>query len=128
MDEFEKCVRYLPMVKESLRMSKRRGVALLKNSIRGVGTAVSVLIGEKERENTVPPLTPLPEQKPAKNLSSSSSASSEWVKVRQTGKHYKELSALHLCQEIQAHEGASKKNRFFKAGQVGRRDIISYVL
>ncbi|KAB2622152.1 WD repeat-containing protein 44-like [Pyrus ussuriensis x Pyrus communis] len=134
MDEFEKCVGYSPVVKEvmrrqsvssegsgderklgagansfvskSLRMSKRRGVALLKNSIRGVGTAVSVLIGEKERENTMPPLTPPPEQKPAKNSSSSSSASSEWVKVRQTGKHYKELSALHLCQEIQAHEGS----------------------
>ncbi|KAM1352964.1 hypothetical protein TB2_032204 [Malus domestica] len=134
MDEFEKCVGYSPVVKEvmrrqnvssegsdddkkvgagansfvskSLRMSKKRGVALLKNSIRGVGTAVSVLIGEKERENTTPPLTPQPEQKPTKNLSSSSSASSEWVKVRQTGKHYKELSALHLCQEIQAHEGS----------------------
>ncbi|XP_068339988.1 uncharacterized protein [Pyrus communis] len=130
MDEFEKCVGYSPVVKEvmrrqnvsregggdrkggavgansfvskSLRMSKRRGVALLKNSIRGVGTAVSVLIGEKDRENTTPPLTP-PAQKPAKN---SSSSSSEWVKVRQTGKHYKELSALHLCQEIQAHEGS----------------------
>ncbi|CAN6723880.1 unnamed protein product [Malus baccata var. baccata] len=134
MDEFEKCVGYSPVVKEvmrrqsvsnegsgdnrkvgagansfvskSLRMSKRRGVALLKNSIRGVGTAVSVLIGEKERENTTSSLTPPPEQKPTKNSSFSSSASSEWVKVRQTGKHYKELSALHLCQEIQAHEGS----------------------
>ncbi|KAM1262788.1 hypothetical protein ACFX13_028541 [Malus domestica] len=82
-------------VSKSLRMSKRRGVALLKNNIRGMGTAVSVLTGEKERENTMSPLTPPSKQKPAKNSSSSSSASSEWVKVSQTGKHYKELSALH---------------------------------
>ncbi|KAM1095636.1 hypothetical protein EV2_010800 [Malus domestica] len=144
MDEFEKCVGYSPVVKEvmqrqsisnegscddmkvgagvnlfvskSLSVSKRRGVALLKNIIRGVRTVVSVLIGEKERENTTPPLTPPPEQKLTKNSSSSSSASSERVKVRQIGKHYKELSALHLCQEIQSHEGEGKKRRFFKAG------------
>ncbi|KAM1749732.1 hypothetical protein COP2_010709 [Malus domestica] len=143
MDEFEKCVGYSPVVKEvmrrqsissersgddrkvgaranlfvskSLSMSKRIGVALLKNIIRGVGTVVSVLIGEKERENTTPLLSPPLEQKLAKNSSSSSLASSEWVKVRQIGKHYKELSALHLCQEIQSHEGASKKSQFFKA-------------
>ena len=103
-------------VLKSLRMSKRRGVAMLKNNIRGMGTVVSVLIGEKERENKTPSLTPQREQKPTKNSSSSLSASSEWVKVRQTGNHYKELLALHLCQEIQAHEGASKKSRFSKLG------------
>ncbi|PQQ06851.1 hypothetical protein Pyn_32978 [Prunus yedoensis var. nudiflora] len=132
MDEFEKCVGYSPVVKEvmrrqnvssegggdrkvgnansfvskSLRMSKRRGVAMLKNSIKGMGSAVSVLIGEKDREaatpTPTPPLTP-PDPKSGKNTTSSSS---EWIKVRQTGKHYKELSALHLCQEIQAHEGS----------------------
>ncbi|KAL6277895.1 hypothetical protein ACE6H2_021496 [Prunus campanulata] len=132
MDEFEKCVGYSPVVKEvmrrqnvssegggdrkvgnansfvskSLRMSKRRGVAMLKNSIKGMGSAVSVLIGEKDKEaatpTPTPPLTP-PDPKSGKNTTSSSS---EWIKVRQTGKHYKELSALHLCQEIQAHEGS----------------------
>ncbi|KAL6138720.1 hypothetical protein ACLB2K_063999 [Fragaria x ananassa] len=122
MDEFEKSVGYSPVVKEvmrrqnvtsdaaserkvgspgansfvskSLRMSKRK-VALLKNSIKGVGSAVSVLIGDKDQH----PPPPLPQdQKPSK--------SNEWIKVRQNGKSYKELSALHLCQEIQAHEGS----------------------
>ncbi|KAM1550636.1 hypothetical protein EV2_044121 [Malus domestica] len=88
MDEFEKCVGYSLVVKEvmrrqsisskgsgddrkvgagvnsfvskSLSMSKRRGVALLKSSIRGVGIAVGVLIGEKMRENLTPLLTPPP--------------------------------------------------------------------
>ncbi|XP_050382890.1 uncharacterized protein LOC126799687 [Argentina anserina] len=127
MDEFEKSVGYSPVVKEvmrrqsvtsvdvgterkvgaagansfvskSLRMSKRK-VALLKNSIKGVGSAVSVLIGEKDQHASPPP-PPLPQdQKPGKS-------SSEWIKVRHSGKSYKELSALHLCQEIQAHEGS----------------------
>lgn len=141
MEEFEKCVGYSPVVKElmrrenvsrmngffgdrkinvnsylskSLRMSKRRGAALLKN-IKGSMTG---LIGEKEREIPHSSL----ETKPSKNASSSSSicpsptpsssaaapspSSSEWVKVRQSGRSYKELSALHFCQEIQAHEGS----------------------
>ncbi|XP_044472634.1 uncharacterized protein LOC123201272 [Mangifera indica] len=104
MEEFEKSAGYSPVVKEllrresvskiyenlsnnvkklgansyfskSLRMSKRRGAALLKN-IKGVAKQ--------------------PKQSTANN----------WVKVRQTGKSHKELSALHLCQEIQAHEGS----------------------
>ncbi|KAM6574618.1 hypothetical protein CsatA_022945 [Cannabis sativa] len=136
MEEFEKCVGYSPVVKElmrrenvtgsrvggsnrkvgisnsyisrSLRMSKRRGVALLKNSIKGVASSMSGFICEKERE-ALPPLPPPPaaagaeHNKPAKN---SNTASSDWIKVRQTGKSYKELSALHCCQEIQAHEGS----------------------
>ncbi|KAF3449198.1 hypothetical protein FNV43_RR09926 [Rhamnella rubrinervis] len=135
MEEFEKCVGYSPVVKElmrrenisringesgndrknvanysylskSLRMSKRRGVALLKNSIKGVANSMSGLIGEKEREAPPPP----PDQKPGKN--SGSGASSEWIKVRQSGKSYKELSALRLCQEIQAHEGSIWTIRF----------------
>ncbi|KAH7514456.1 hypothetical protein FEM48_Zijuj11G0091500 [Ziziphus jujuba var. spinosa] len=133
MEEFEKCVGYSPVVKElmrrenisringeggherkvganylskSLRMSKRRGVALLKNSIKGVANSMSGLIGEKERE------IHSPEQKPCKNSGGSSSPSSEWIKVRQCGKSYKELSALHLCQEIQAHEGSIWTIRF----------------
>ncbi|XP_062095646.1 uncharacterized protein LOC133801451 [Humulus lupulus] len=132
MEEFEKCVGYSPVVKElmrrenvggrdggsqrksgisnsyisrSLRMSKRRGVALLKNGIKGVASSMSGFICEKERE-ALPPPPPAPaaeHNKPAKN---SNSASSDWIKVRQTGKSYKELSALHCCQEIQAHEGS----------------------
>lgn len=132
MEEFEKCVGYSPVVKElmrrenisringeaeherkvgansylskSLRMSKRRGVALLKNSIKGVANSMSGLIGEKERE------IHSPEQKSGKN--SGPAPSSEWIKVRQSGKSYKELSALHLCQEIQAHEGSIWTIRF----------------
>lgn len=126
MEEFEKTVGHSPVVKElmrrenvsrmndndrkfsannylskSLRMSKRRGAALLKN-IKGVAHSMS-LRGEKERENSVPT-----EQKEQKNKNSSN----QWVKVRQTGKSYKELSALHLCQVIQAHEGSIWTIRF----------------
>lgn len=121
VEEFEKCVGHSPVVKElmrrasvsrmndesenerklsafskSLRMSKKK-VANFKNSIKGLSHSVSGLIGEKEKE--IPP-TPL-EQKQGKNGNSS-----EWIKVRSSGKSFKELSALHLCQEIQAHEGS----------------------
>ncbi|KAJ7961450.1 WD repeat-containing protein 44 [Quillaja saponaria] len=131
MEEFEKCVGHSPVVKElmrrenvgrsdddggsekkltghnylskSLRMSKRRGVALLKN-IKGVANSMGGFIGDqKEREAQLPPLTP--EKKPNKN-------SSEWVKVRQSGKSYKELSALQLCQEFEAHQGSIWTMRF----------------
>ncbi|CAK9174482.1 unnamed protein product [Ilex paraguariensis] len=119
MEEFEKCVGHSPVVKElmrrqivsrhsdddrkvgansylskSFRYSKRRGVALLKN-IKGVANTMSGLIVDKEREHPLPA-----DQKASKN------SSSEWVKVRQHGKHYKEFTGLHLCQEIQAHEGS----------------------
>lgn len=125
LEEFDKCVGYSPVVKElmrrenvssrpmndadegaierkvtansyfskSLRMSKRGGAALLKN-VRGFANSMSgALIGEKEREFSQIP-SPVLEQKPG------------WVKVRQSGKSCKELSALHLCQEIQGHEGS----------------------
>ncbi|CAI9098220.1 OLC1v1034830C1 [Oldenlandia corymbosa var. corymbosa] len=120
MEEFEKSVGYSPVVKElmrrenvsrnldddnrkisansylraSFRNSKRRGVALLKN-IRGVANSMSGLIADKERE-----AVPIPEQKARVK------DSSQWVKVRQHGKSCKEFTALHLCQEIQAHEGS----------------------
>lgn len=119
MEEFEKSVGYSPLVKElmrrenvssnlddesrkvsansylskSFRYSKRRGVALLKN-IRGVANSMSGKMVDKEREHPS-----ALDQKTSKN-------SSQWVKVRQTGKSYKEFTALHLCQEIQAHEGS----------------------
>ncbi|KAF7845505.1 WD repeat-containing protein 44-like [Senna tora] len=134
MEEFEKTVGHSPVVKElmsrdkvvrsssdglgydrkltaqhsyfsrSLRKSKRTGAALLKN-IKGVASG---FIGEREREEThkaSPQLTTSPsEQKGSKN--------EDWVKVRQSGKSCKELSALHLCQEFQAHEGCVWVMRF----------------
>ncbi|CAK7333853.1 unnamed protein product [Dovyalis caffra] len=129
MEEFEKCVGHSPVVKElmrrenvsrlngidqegndrkisansylskSLRMSKRRGAALLKN-IKGVAYSMSMSGSSRIQD-------PKPESKLSKN-----SASSGWIKVRQTGKSYKELSALHLCQEIQAHQGSIWTIRF----------------
>nr|XP_034920496.1 WD repeat-containing protein 44-like isoform X2 [Populus alba] len=128
MEEFEKCVGHSPVVKElmrrenvsrlnvtdegndrkisansylskSLRMSKRRGAALLKN-IKGVAYSMSMSGSSRIQD-------PKQEPKLSKN-----SASSGWIKVRQTGKSYKELSALHLCQEIQAHQGSIWTIRF----------------
>ncbi|KAL2537687.1 Transducin/WD40 repeat-like superfamily protein [Forsythia ovata] len=113
MDEFEKFVGYLPIVKELMRQanvsshlddgpkinansyftksfknSKRRGVAILK----GVANSMSGLIVDKEREQ----LSPVA-HRVNKN-------SSQWVKASQHGKSYKEFTALHLSQEIQAHD------------------------
>ncbi|XP_057971417.1 uncharacterized protein LOC131160097 [Malania oleifera] len=130
MEEFEKCVGYSPVVKElmrrenvsrnpddgcserkvtansyltkSFRYSKRRGVALLKN-IKGVANSMSGLIADKDREHASATAV---EQKPSKNNSST------WTKVRQHGKSLKELTALHLCQEIQAHQGSIWTIRF----------------
>ncbi|KAF3960604.1 hypothetical protein CMV_014702 [Castanea mollissima] len=136
MEEFEKCVGYSPVVKElmrrenvsrrneiidrkvsansyfskSLRMSKKGGAALLKN-VKGLANSMSGLMGEKERELSQVS-SPVVEQKPIKN-----SSSSEWTKVRQSGKSFKELSALHLCQEIQGHEGSIWCIKFSQDGR-----------
>ncbi|KAL0333280.1 UNVERIFIED_CONTAM: WD repeat-containing protein 44 [Sesamum angustifolium] len=117
MEEFEKSVGYSPVVKElmcrqnvvrkthedgrkinnhsyfskSFRNSKRKGAALLKN-IKGVATSMSGLHKEHEHSSHE-------DHKPAK-------ATTQWVKARQHGKSYKELTALHMSQEIQAHEGS----------------------
>ncbi|KAI4340080.1 hypothetical protein MLD38_024952 [Melastoma candidum] len=134
MEEFEKCVGHSPVITElmrrengtrnkdgslvtsnqkmnpnnyfskSLRMSKKSGAALLKN-IKGVANSMSGLIADKERENQ-----PVIEQKPGNNTS-------EWIKVRQHGKSHKELSALHFCQEIQAHEGSIWTMKFDPDGR-----------
>ncbi|XP_059647028.1 uncharacterized protein LOC132293524 [Cornus florida] len=125
MEEFEKSVGYSPVVKElmrrenvtrnlddgrkmstnsfskSFRNSKRRGAAFLKN-IKGVANSMSGSKADKEREHS----TPADQQRSNKNLSS------QWVKVRQQGKPHKEFTALHLCQEIQAHEGSIWTIRF----------------
>nr|XP_016510282.1 PREDICTED: WD repeat-containing protein 44-like [Nicotiana tabacum] len=122
MEEFEKSVGYSPVVKElmrrasvstnderklnvnaylskSFRYSKKTGVALLKN-IKGVANSMSGLITDKELEQPAQV-----EQKQNKN-------SSQWIKVRQQGKIYKDFTALQLCQEIQAHEGSIWTIRF----------------
>ncbi|KAL0344543.1 UNVERIFIED_CONTAM: WD repeat-containing protein 44 [Sesamum radiatum] len=117
MEEFEKSVGYSPVVKElmgrqnvvskthqdgrkinnhsyfskSFRNSKRKGAAILKN-IKGVATSMSGLHKEHEHSSHE-------DHKPAK-------ATTQWVKARQHGKSYKELTALHMSQEIQAHEGS----------------------
>ncbi|KAG5242970.1 WD-40 repeat family protein [Salix suchowensis] len=110
MEEFEKCVGHSPVVKElmrrenvsrlnvideandrkisansylskSLRVSKRRGAALLKN-IKGVAYSMSMSGSSRIQD-------PKQEPKLSKN-----SASSGWIKVRQTGKSYKELRSI----------------------------------
>ncbi|CAH2058890.1 unnamed protein product [Thlaspi arvense] len=125
LEEFEKCVGYSPVVKElmrrenvnrinyepfadlrklnsylskSVRLSKRRGAALLKN-IKGVAHSMSLRVADKDvSDGSV--------DSPKKGKDHKHGKANEWVKVRPTGKSYKELSALHMCQEIQAHEGA----------------------
>ncbi|KAF7144223.1 hypothetical protein RHSIM_Rhsim05G0191800 [Rhododendron simsii] len=124
MEEFEKSVGYSPVVKElmrrenvsrslddprkitnsylskSFRYSKRRGVALLKN-IKGVASSVSGLVADKERE-----------QHATENPKNKKNSTSKWIKVRQQGKPMKEFTAMHLCLEIQAHEGSIWTMRF----------------
>ncbi|XP_027351284.1 WD repeat-containing protein 44-like [Abrus precatorius] len=77
-------------ISKSLRLSKRRGASLLKN-IKGVASG---FVGEREREVPVQQV-----------VEAKTQGKNEWVRVRQTGKSQKELSALHLCQEFQAHDG-----------------------
>ncbi|KAK4270308.1 hypothetical protein QN277_023358 [Acacia crassicarpa] len=135
MEEFERHVGYSPIVKElmsreqvtrstsdslayerkltthhsyfskSLRKSKRTGAALLKN-IKGVASG---FIGERERDETQLSNS---EHKPATTMTKKE----QWVRVRQSGKSIKELSALHLCQEFQAHEGCIWTIRFSNNG------------
>ncbi|KAL8094734.1 uncharacterized protein LOC141692807 [Apium graveolens] len=111
VEEFEKTIGYSPVVKELMRResdksnpdnddrkvdsnsmfskrfrnSKMKGVAFLKNIKSKANSASGNNKGDKER---------------------SQQQSSHWVKVRQYRKTYKEFTGLHLCQEIQAHEGS----------------------
>ncbi|KAJ1398543.1 putative WD repeat-containing protein 44-like [Sesbania bispinosa] len=66
--------------------------ALLRN-IKGVASG---FIREREREAAVQQHQQNQHVVEAKN---------KWVRVWQSGKSHKELSALHLCQEFQAHDG-----------------------
>jgi len=88
-------------ISRSLRMSKRRGVAFLKN-IKGVASG---FIGEREAA--------------AANAAAAATAAEkgQWVRVRQSGKSHKEVSALHLCQELQGHEGSIWTIRFSLDGR-----------
>ncbi|CAH9146702.1 unnamed protein product [Cuscuta epithymum] len=81
-------------LRRSVRYSKRRGVAILRN-IKGVVAHSKSIAGGGE-----------PKPKLMNQNSSSSSASSQWIKVRQHGKAYKEFTGLHLCQQIHAHQGS----------------------
>ncbi|KAG8376889.1 hypothetical protein BUALT_Bualt09G0111000 [Buddleja alternifolia] len=130
MEEFEKSVGYSPVVKElmrraskkheenggkvdynsyftkSFRNSKRKGAAFLKN-IKGVATSMSGLLADREQEHSL--LGPV-DERVMKNAS-------QWVEARQQGKSYKEFTALHLSQEIQAHEGSIWTMKFSSDGR-----------
>lgn len=121
MDEFEKSVGHSRLVKElmrrqnranthdgrklnhnkyltkSFRSSKKKGAALLKN-IKVAASSKS--LSHKEHEHS------------SSEEQSGNKAPSQWVKARQHGKSYKEFTALHLSQEIQAHEGSIWVIRF----------------
>lgn len=84
----------------SLKLSKRRGASLLKN-IKGVASG---FVGEREREVVAPQVVAPPVVEPQQQQQKTQ-GKNKWVKVRQSGKSQKELSALHMCQEFQAHEG-----------------------
>ncbi|KAF3544501.1 hypothetical protein DY000_02000078 [Brassica cretica] len=127
MEEFEKSVGFSSIVKDlmrrdnansaidlsklnsyvskSLRESKKRGAAFLKN-IKGVAHSMSSKAPpEKEKDPNVSSLRVVmvdQQQQQEKN----NDETNQWVKVRHSGKSHKELSALHLCQEIEAHQGA----------------------
>ncbi|KAL0347304.1 UNVERIFIED_CONTAM: WD repeat-containing protein 44 [Sesamum calycinum] len=126
LEEFEKSVGYSPFVKElmrrrastkirtesgrlnpnalltkSFRSSKKKGAAILKN-IKGVASG---LLADKELENSSQV-----EEKAPKNTS-------QWIEAHQQGKSYKEFTALHLAQEIQAHEGSIWTIRFNSDGR-----------
>ncbi|XP_075513057.1 uncharacterized protein LOC142548560 [Primulina tabacum] len=128
MEEFERSVGYSPVVKElmrrengsrsihengnkiiqnsylskSFRNSKRRGAAILKNIKLGVTNSMSGLIVDKEQEYSASAV----DQKDPQH------ASCQWVKARQHGNSYKEFTALHMSQVIQAHSGSIWTIRF----------------
>ncbi|KAL0375206.1 UNVERIFIED_CONTAM: WD repeat-containing protein 44 [Sesamum radiatum] len=90
------------LLTKSFRNSKKKGAAILKN-IKGVASG---LLADKELENP----TQVEEKAPKKT-------SSQWVEAHQQGKPYKEFTALHLAQEIQAHEGSIWTIRFNSDGR-----------
>ncbi|KAG6401070.1 hypothetical protein SASPL_137915 [Salvia splendens] len=83
---------------KSFRNSKRKGAALLKN--------IKVAASSKNLKEH--------EQQQQQPCSEENKAASQWVKTRQHGKSYREFTALHVSQEIQAHEGSIWVLRFSK--------------
>ncbi|KAL4587304.1 hypothetical protein LXL04_000173 [Taraxacum kok-saghyz] len=73
--------------------------------------------------------TPSGEQKPCTACADRNS-NSEWVKAKAHGKPTKEFSAVHLCQEIQAHDGSIWTMRFNSDGRylaTGGEDKVIHV-
>ncbi|XP_051132176.1 uncharacterized protein LOC127252157 isoform X2 [Andrographis paniculata] len=115
LEEFEKSVGYSPFVKQlmrrklstkvtdgkahpnilskSFRSSKKKGAAILKN-IKGVASGI---LREKDQEIS-------------KNTS-------VWIDANQQGKTYREFTALHMSQEIQAHQGGIWTIKFSSDGR-----------
>ncbi|XP_074285995.1 uncharacterized protein LOC141611366 [Silene latifolia] len=112
---------------KSFRYSKRRGVSLLKNinkvanSVTGLGTGHEKDHPDVPAVPSVPTQVTEPPQKGGKgninNSNNNNPPSSEWVRVRSQGKVYKDLTALRLCQEIQAHEGSIWAMKFSVDGR-----------
>ncbi|MED6198538.1 hypothetical protein PIB30_067343 [Stylosanthes scabra] len=154
MDEFEKSVGHSKIVKEmmkrgkagkkeglgkilssstisrSLKLSKKKGASFIKNV---KGAASKSFGGEKELKEAGGGGTLT---QPAVTAESKASAAatkqekSDWVKVRHIGKSEKELSALHLCQEFQAHEGGISIIKFSSDGRFlasGGEDKVIHV-
>jgi len=121
MDEFEKFLGYSPIVKELMRrvnlgcegncksststsnqqgksskLSGRKKGGWFKN-IKFVASSVTGLISEKDKSDAGSNMI---------GKSSGGSNSSDWLKVHQHRKSYKELTGLYMCQEIHAHQGA----------------------
>ncbi|XP_047336240.1 WD repeat-containing protein 44-like [Impatiens glandulifera] len=121
---------------KSLRYSKRRGASIIKN-IKGVANNMTATkVTDKDSPDSPPTTAPPPaeDQQTNKNpnpaSASAASASSPWVKVRTQGVSTKEFTALHLCQEIQAHESSIWTIKFSSDGHYlasGGEDRIIHV-
>ncbi|GAU21841.1 hypothetical protein TSUD_176870 [Trifolium subterraneum] len=100
MEEFENTVGHSRFIKDLMRRA---------NYGRHDGVA-SGIVGERESSVATPQAVEQPKKKEPEGKN-------KWVKVRQTGKSQKDLSALHLCQEFQAHEGCIWAIRFSLDGR-----------
>ncbi|KAL1368315.1 hypothetical protein HN51_022469 [Arachis hypogaea] len=105
-EEYSGALDSSPSMSRSLRMSismsksKSRRGSFLRN-IKGVASGI---IRERERD--------CPAHLHQEVVWEAKPTMSRWVRVKQSGKSYKEFSALHLCQEFQAHEGLIWKIKF----------------
>lgn len=144
MDEFERFLGFSPIVKELMRRvnlgedKKKKGGGngnstgqayggkssksgarktgnWLKN-IKFVASSVTGLISEKERCHGIS-ASAASGGGFGGGKSSLNWNSSDWLKVHQHGKTYKELTGLYMCQEIQAHRGSIWCMRFSSDGR-----------